>query len=119
MRGSPPGWNRAAWPIPTRRRVGYNISDEAIRPRGHARAGSPGDCEPYSCPYHHFRWEDYHDGRTYPGYNEVCTYAASVHYGVDGHARFTLYKLGYRADDERRGKNPVVLLGDADYVLKL
>ncbi len=53
------------------------------------------------------------------GYNRVCIYTASVHYGVDGHARFTLYKLGYRADDERRGKKPVVLLGDADYVLKL
>ncbi len=53
------------------------------------------------------------------GYNEVSIYAASVHYGVDGFARFTLYKLGYREGDQRRGKQPEVLLGDADYVLGL
>lgn len=53
------------------------------------------------------------------GYNEVCIYTANVHYGVDRHARFTLYKLGYREDDERRGKQPEVLLGDAEYVIDL
>lgn len=53
------------------------------------------------------------------GYNEVCVYSADVRYGVDSHARFTLYKLGYRPDDERRGKQPEVLLGDAEYVLGL
>lgn len=53
------------------------------------------------------------------GYNEVCIYDADVHYGVSSYANFTLYKLGYGKDDERRGKKPEVLLGDAEYVLKL
>jgi hypothetical protein len=53
------------------------------------------------------------------GYNEVCIYDADVHYGVSSYANFTLYKLGYAKDDERRGKKPEVLLGDAEYVLDL
>jgi ribosomal protein L7/L12 len=53
------------------------------------------------------------------GYNEVCIYDADVHYGVSSHANFTLYKLGYVKDDERRGKKPEVLLGDAEYVINL
>jgi hypothetical protein len=53
------------------------------------------------------------------GYNEVCIYAADVHYGVSSYAKFTLYKLGYVRDDARRGKMPEVLLGDADYVMNL
>jgi hypothetical protein len=53
------------------------------------------------------------------GYNEVRTYAADVHYGVSSYARFKLYRLGYAENDKRRGKKPEVLLGDADYVLKL
>jgi hypothetical protein len=53
------------------------------------------------------------------GYNEVSVYAADVHYGVNSYANFKLYKFGYRKDDERRGKQREVLLGDADYVLKL
>lgn len=52
-------------------------------------------------------------------YNEVRTYAADVHYGVSSYARFRLYRLGYAENDERHGKKPEVLLGDADYVLKL
>jgi len=51
--------------------------------------------------------------------DEVCTYHADVDYGVSSHARFTLYKLGYRKDDTRRGEKPEVLLGDADYVINL
>jgi len=53
------------------------------------------------------------------GYNEMCIYDADVHYGVSSYAKFTLYKLGYVKDDQRRGKKPEVLLGDADYVLNL
>jgi hypothetical protein len=53
------------------------------------------------------------------GYNEVCIYDADVHYGVSSYADFTLYKLGYIKDDPRRGKKAEVLLGDADYVMKL
>jgi hypothetical protein len=53
------------------------------------------------------------------GYNEVCIYAADVHYGVNSHANFKLYKLGYRKDDARKGKRPEILLGDADYVINL
>jgi hypothetical protein len=53
------------------------------------------------------------------GYNHVCIYDADVHYGVSSYASFTLYKLGYVKDDERRAKEPEVLLGDAEYVLKL
>jgi hypothetical protein len=53
------------------------------------------------------------------GYNEVCIYAADVHYGVSSYAKFTLYKLGYGKDDDRQGKKPEVLLGNADYVLNL
>ncbi len=53
------------------------------------------------------------------GYNEVCVYAADLHYGVSSYAKFTLYRLGYAKDDERRGKQPEVLLGDAEYVLNL
>ena len=49
------------------------------------------------------------------GYNEVCIYAADVHYGVSSYADFKLYKLGYRKDDARRGKKPEILLGDASY----
>lgn len=53
------------------------------------------------------------------GYNKVQIYAADVHYGVSSYARFELYRLGYAENDERWGKKPEVLLGDADYVLKL
>jgi hypothetical protein len=53
------------------------------------------------------------------GYNEVRIYAADAYYGVGSYARFKLYRLGYAENDERRGKKPEVLLGDADYVLKL
>ena len=53
------------------------------------------------------------------GYNRVCVYDADVHYGVSSYANFTLYKLGYGKDDERRGRNPEVLLGDAEYVINL
>jgi hypothetical protein len=53
------------------------------------------------------------------GYNEVRIYDADVHYGVSNYANFTLYKLGYVKDNERRGKRPEVLLGDADYVINL
>jgi hypothetical protein len=53
------------------------------------------------------------------GYNEVCVYDADVHYGVSSHADFTLYRLGYVKDDERRGKKAEVLLGDAEYVINL
>jgi hypothetical protein len=53
------------------------------------------------------------------GYNEVCIYDADVHYGVSSYANFTLYKLGYGKDDDRRGTKPDVLLGDAEYVMKL
>jgi hypothetical protein len=53
------------------------------------------------------------------GYNEVSIYTASVHYGVDGFARFTLYKLGYTEDAAQKARKADMLLGDADYVLNL
>jgi len=53
------------------------------------------------------------------GYNEVSIYAADIHYGMNSYANFTLYKLGYHKDDPRRGKQPEVLLGDAQYVIDL
>ncbi len=51
------------------------------------------------------------------GYDRVLIYWASVHYGVSGFARFTLYKLE-RADEDATD-TPPVLLGDAEYVLNL
>ncbi len=51
------------------------------------------------------------------GYDRVRIYMASVHYGISGFARFTLYKLE-RASEEA-ADTPAVLLGDADYVINL
>lgn len=51
------------------------------------------------------------------GYDRVSVYQASVHYGVSGFARFTLYKLDCSGDAV--SGRPAVLLGDADYVLNL
>jgi hypothetical protein len=53
------------------------------------------------------------------GYDTVWIYAADVHYGVSSYAKFSLYKLGYRDDQRRAGRQPPVLLGDADYVMRL
>ena len=51
------------------------------------------------------------------GYDRVSVYQASVHYGVSGFARFTLYKLD--RSGQSAAETPAVLLGDADYVLNL
>lgn len=53
------------------------------------------------------------------GYDTVWIYAADVQYGVSSHARFSLYKLGYRDDHRPAGRQPSILLGDADYVMRL
>jgi len=53
------------------------------------------------------------------GYDEARIYEADVRYGVSNHARFALYRFGYSRDNARREGRPELLLGDAEYVIKL
>jgi len=53
------------------------------------------------------------------GYTQLSVYDADVRYGVNSHADFTLYKLGFAPGDPRREAKREVLLGYADYVMTL